>query len=204
MMARYGSSAIFGGFVTFGLFFVMQLLVASGNANLQEDPFGKFVDVIQVKPEQEVTRKDREVEKPPEVETPPEIDLQQQLSLDASGPGLNFDNVSLDADVGINSGIGGVTDGEYLPIVKVNPVYPRRAAERGISGYVLLEFTVTALGTVEDPVVIEADPKGYFERAAMNAARKFKYKPKVVNGEPVAVAGVRNLISFELEEEGRR
>ena len=67
--------------------------------------------------------------------------------------------------------------------------------------YVLIEFTVTILGTVENPVVIEAEPPGYFERAALNAARKFKYKPKVVNGEPIPVSGVRNLITFVLEDE---
>ncbi|MFZ8915632.1 MAG: energy transducer TonB, partial [Pseudomonadales bacterium] len=77
---------------------------------------------------------------------------------------------------------------------------PRRALTRGIEGYVLLEFTVTKLGTVENPVVVEADPPGIFDRAAQQAALKFKYKPKVVNGEPIDVAGVRNLITFELTE----
>ena len=37
---------------------------------------------------------------------------------------------------------GGQLD-EYLPIVKVNPQYPRRAQTRGIEGYVLLEYIVT-------------------------------------------------------------
>ena len=55
-------------------------------------------------------------------------------------------------------------------------------------------------GAVRDPVVIDAKPPGIFDRAAIQAALKFKYKPKVVNGEPVEVAGVRNLIKFELED----
>ena len=91
------------------------------------------------------------------------------------------------------------TDGEYLPIVKVAPVYPRRAAARGIEGYVLVEFTVTATGSVRDPLVVEAKPPGVFDRAATDAALKFKYKPKVLNGEGMDVQGVRNLIRFELE-----
>ena len=53
---------------------------------------------------------------------------------------------------------------------------------------------------MRDPVVIDAKPPGIFDRAAIQAALKFKYKPKVVNGEPVEVAGVRNLIKFELED----
>ena len=64
----------------------------------------------------------------------------------------------------------------------------------------LLEFIVMTTGAVRDPVVIDAKPPGIFDRAAIQAALKFKYKPKVVNGEPVEVAGVRNLIKFELED----
>ena len=64
----------------------------------------------------------------------------------------------------------------------------------------MLEFVVTAAGTVRDPVVIESDPPGVFDRAATNAALKFKYKPRVIDGEPVEVPGVRNLIRFELQD----
>ena len=101
----------------------------------------------------------------------------------------------------MNVGGGGFSsDGEYLPIVKVAPVYPRRAQTRGIEGYVLLEFIVTKTGAVRNPFVVEAKPPGIFDRAAISAALKFKYKPKVVNGEPIDVAGVRNRITFELSE----
>ena len=110
------------------------------------------------------------------------------------------------SDIGI--GTGGIGDfpgdEEYLPIVKVAPIYPRRALIRKIEGYVLLEFVVTSTGSVEDPVVVEADPPGYFERAAIQAALKFKYKPKVIDGEPVAVSGVRNRIVFEMSSGQKR
>ena len=79
-------------------------------------------------------------------------------------------------------------------------MYPRRAQTRGIEGYVILEFVVTKTGSVRDPVVIEAKPPGIFNRAALQAALKFKYKPKVVNGEPIDVAGVQNRITFELQD----
>ena len=79
-------------------------------------------------------------------------------------------------------------------------MYPRRAAARGIEGYVLLECTVTKTGAVRDPRVLESKPPGIFDRAAMNASLKFKYKPKVVNGEPIEVSGVRNRITFELTD----
>ena len=109
-------------------------------------------------------------------------------------------------DVGLGtSGIADLPeDGEYLPIVKVAPIYPRRALTRNIEGHVLLEFVVTSTGTVEDPVVIEAKPPGFFERAAIQAALKFKYKPKVIDGEPAAVTGVRHRIVFEMSSGSTR
>ena len=99
-------------------------------------------------------------------------------------------------------GIGDFSgDGEYLPIVKVAPIYPRRALMRNIEGFVLIELVVTATGTVRDPVVLEAKPPGFFERAAITAALKFKYKPKVVDGKAVEVSGVLNKIIFEMQDE---
>ena len=87
-----------------------------------------------------------------------------------------------------------------MPIVKVAPTYPRRAAQRGIEGYVVVEFTVSSLGTVIDPVVIEAEPPGMFDSAAIDAVKKFKYKPQMSDGKAVDVPGVRNIIRFELEK----
>ncbi|MBN1239057.1 MAG: energy transducer TonB, partial [Gammaproteobacteria bacterium] len=89
--------------------------------------------------------------------------------------------------------------GEYLPIVKVAPVYPARAASRGLEGYVIVEFTVTRTGTTKDISVVEST-SSLFERAAVDAAGKFKYKPRVIDGEPVEVPGVRNKITFVLEK----
>ena len=89
---------------------------------------------------------------------------------------------------------------EFLPLIKVAPVYPSYALERNLQGHVLLEFAVTAAGAVRDPVVVEAEPPGVFDRAALNAVSRFKYKPKVVAGETVEVTGVRNRIVFEVTD----
>ncbi len=91
-------------------------------------------------------------------------------------------------------------DGEYLPIVKVQPIYPRRALSRGIEGYVIVEFTVTRRGTIRNARIVEAKPAGIFDRSALQAAAKLKYKPWVVDGQPIEVPGVRNKMTFEIEE----
>lgn len=88
-----------------------------------------------------------------------------------------------------------------LPIVKVAPIYPDRALNEGIEGHVLLEFVVTETGAVRDAVVLEANPSGVFEQAALKAVAKFKYKPRIVDGRPVETTGVRNRIAFEISDD---
>ena len=135
---------------------------------------------------------------PPPDEPPPDMPKPEFESADVS---TGVDMSAVDANLNLNVDGGGYsTDGEYLPIVKVNPQYPRRAQTRGIEGYVIVEYWVTKTGAVRDPVVIDAKPPGIFNRAAINAALKYKYKPKVINGEPVDVPGVKTRITFEMAD----
>jgi protein TonB len=202
MLGRVGIGLVMAGVITFGLLFLMQLLIATGARNDKEFDSGRIVDFVRVKREETIERKKPKPKKPPAPEQPPPDMPQPQMDqMDPSAETIGISAPSVGADVNISANFGfSASDGEYLPIVKVAPIYPRRAQSRGLEGYVLLEFVVTAAGTVRDPVVIEADPPGVFDRAAMNAALKFKYKPRVIDGEPVEVPGVRNLIRFELQD----
>ncbi len=200
MIIRYLFGVALGAIATFGLFMLMQALIQSDKSPFDDAVEGRIVDFVRVEDDNEIETKVRKPKPPPPPdEPPPDMPDQAVDNADVSiGVDMGAINTSVDLNVG---GTGGFSsDGEYLPIVKVAPVYPRRAQTRGIEGYVLLEFVVTKSGAVRDPVVIEASPPGIFDRAAMQAALKFKYKPKVVNGEPIDVAGVRNLITFELAD----
>ena len=205
MIPRLVTSLAAASGITFGLFLVMNFLVAGdGEVNLDETQRARFVDVVQDIDEQPPQRMEREVEKPPEVEAPPpEIDTPQ---LDIKGPDkLNLSIGRANSGAGVDLGsidLGPSSDGDYLPLVRVQPQYPRRAQERGIEGYAIVELTVAEDGSVppESIIVIEAEPKGYFERNAIKAAQKFKYKPKVVNGKGQKVTGVRYRFSFNLAD----
>ncbi len=188
--------------ITAGILFVMQLLIATGEKALTEESARYFLDFVRVKQEEAVETKDRKVEKPQAPQEAPPSTPQPRtdnagdvggISVNISGPS----STNIDMDVGGTGWV--VSDGEYLPIVKVAPEYPRRALQRGIEGYVIVEYTVTKLGTVVNPRVIEAQPEGIFDDAAMKSALKYKYKPRVVDGEPIDVPGVRTIIRFELE-----
>lgn len=205
MITRVISSVLAASAVTFGLFFLMNKLVAfNDDVNLNEDKQLRFIDVVEDIDEQPPQRMERKVEKPPEVEAPPPEMETPQVEID--GPNkMNLSIGRANSGAGVDLGsidLGPSQDGDYLPLVRVQPQYPRRAQERGIEGYVIVELTVAEDGTVppDSIIIIEAEPQGYFERAASKAAEKFKYKPKVVNGKPQKVTGVKYRFSFDLAD----
>lgn len=198
---RYIIALALAGTVTLGLLYGMQALIKTSGSALTDPAKGNVLDFIRLKQDETVQKKERKPKKPPKPKEPPPQMTQPQLASDAVS--ANTSGFDFSANVNANTSIGNglaldVSDGEYLPIVKVAPVYPRRALQRGIEGYVIVEFMVDKTGAVKNPVVIEANPEGLFDRAAMDAALKFKYKPRVVNGAATEVSGVQNRITFEM------
>lgn len=201
-IARYGSSLLLAALVTFGLFYLMQLLISTGERAIVDDVVGHRVEIGEVKRETDVETKNRKPEKPETPEAPPETPDMPEIDTSKPQEGIDM-SASIGRgklDIGTGMGVGAPSDGDYLPIVRVQPQYPRRAAERGIEGYVIVELTVTAAGTTQDIRVVESEPSSIFDRAAIRAAEKFKYKPKTVNGKGVAVSGVLYQFTFELED----
>ena len=88
---------------------------------------------------------------------------------------------------------------DYLPVVKENPKYPSVAFKKNITGYVILEYTVTKIGSVEDISVLDSEPRKVFDKAAVNAAKKYRYLPRIVDGEPIEVPGVKTRITFDIQ-----
>ena len=199
-MIRYVFGVVLGAVITFGLFLIMQQLIANNENALEEANNIRILDFVRVDQEEDLQVKQRKPKPPPPPDEPPPDMPRPDFDNSDVSQGVDVGAVNVDVSLNVGGTGGFSSDGEYLPIVKVNPVYPRRAQTRGIEGYVILEFVVTKTGAVRDPVVVEAKPTGIFDRAAIQAALKFKYKPKVVNGEAIDVAGVRNRITFELAD----
>ena len=194
---RVAISAALAVPVVIALFLIMFKLI-DRDYQLDDEPARKIADIVvpdktidtnlkEVKPE----KVDDPEEPPPDLE-PIQFDTQLDMNVANTAPVTGI-NLNLNAS-GMSSG-----DGEYLPIVKVAPIYPRRAQTRGISGYCIVEYTVTKTGSIRDPFAVDCSPKGIFERASVKASTKFKYKPRVVDGEPIEVAGVQNKFTYELE-----
>lgn len=184
--------------VAIGLFYIMQALV-DRDFKQEDAKARKIADIIVPDKVIETNLKEVLPEKVEDPEEPPpdmepiqfdsDVDMGVVNNAPTTGVTLNL------STSGMSSG-----DGEYLPIVKVAPIYPRRAQTRGISGYCIVEYTVTKTGSIRDPQPVDCQPSGIFERASVKAAEKFKYKPRVVDGEPIEVAGVQNKFTYELEQ----
>ena len=191
-------SVIFTGsaVLTLTIFYLMQALIAVGDVELNEKGI-RIADVTMPERDLELLmdiERPEEEEPPPET-MPPEFDMTPPADLDNAAPRPKFDFK------GRKSGV--FADGSYVPIFKVPPIYPRRAQERGIEGCVMLEFTVTKVGSVREPVVLWSVPSGIFDRAAMRSALKFKYKPQIRDGEAIEVKGVLNQITFIIEDKDK-
>lgn len=88
---------------------------------------------------------------------------------------------------------------EYKPILKPPPEYPRELLEKGIEGWVVVEYTILPNGLVGDVRVTDESPKSVFSSPALDAVKMFQYQPRLENGNPVAVRGVTTVISFAIE-----
>ena len=191
-------SALLAVPVALGLFMVMNALIDRDFE--QPDVKARKIAEI-VKPEETIETNVKE-QKPDKVEDPeepppdldtPDLDMDMDVEIVNTAP-----QASVDVEISTSGMATG--DGEYLPIVKVAPIYPRRAQTRGITGYCIVEYTVTTSGAIRDPQPVDCQPSGVFESASVKAALKFKYKPRVVDGEAIEVAGVQNKFTYELEQ----
>ena len=199
LSSRFLSSAAFALVTTIALFLTMKVLVTGRDYEIEKELATVGIDFVRVERDEDVNTKDRALKRPsqqqPE-EPPPPPKLQQTQR-------PNMDKATMSADFGL--GLAGMNlnapvDGDALAIVRVLPRYPSRALSRGIEGWVLLEFAINELGQAIEPLVVDADPKGVFDRSAINAIKKWKYRPMMENGKPAVRPGVRQLISFNIAE----
>jgi protein TonB len=189
--------------VTLSLFWLMQYLIETADRSLNDDGAGNLVDFVRVKRDENVKARQAKPKKPPPPDTPPPQPPTPQLdNLNPNAEKVAIKAVPVETDIQMTGGFSlGVGEGDYLPIVKVAPIYPNRALTRGIEGYCVVQYTVTRQGTVTGPVVIEDQcTSTLFHSASLNAALKFKYKPRIMDGEAVEVPGVQNKFTYEIHE----
>lgn len=202
-IARMAIGMVVALAISLSLFWVMQYLIATADRSLNEESAGTMLDFVRVKRDENIERRQRKPEKPPPPEAaPPQPPAPQLDSLNPNAQKIAITAVPVETDIELTGGFSlGVGEGDYLPIVKVAPIYPNRALTRGIEGFCVVQYTVTSIGTTKDPVVIESQcTSSLFHRASINASLKFKYKPRILDGVGVEVPGVQNKFTYEITE----
>ncbi|MFV8816297.1 energy transducer TonB [Haliea sp. E17] len=188
------------------LFVLMQLMISADAILEKPDGERAFLNFVRVDQSEETRTKERKLNEPPPPEAPPET---PDMSMDMANVNPNLSMNMPTIGIPINSGdgpyLGALQQGQGLagfdtdviPVVRIAPTYPRGAKQARIEGYVTMAVTIRPDGTVSGAEVIESDPARLFDDAALNAIRRWKFRPKVVDGNPVAQRA-RQTIEFKL------
>jgi len=202
-MVRFLVSVLLGAAVTFALFSFMAFLVSSGDRNKEEALDNIIVEVNTTPPKSSAEQRRRvPPPPPPPPKTPPKPQAPEpEMNNDSGGLTFNMPGVQLSgANAGISApGAGFGRDGDATPIVRIEPKYPIQAARDGKEGWVKLSFSINEIGGVEDVTVIEAQPKRVFDKEARRALRKWKYRPKVVDGKALRQTGLTVQLDFKMD-----
>lgn len=194
MIPRYCTSASSAAAITFALLLLMQLLIATGRNPLVDDPWNVIPPVLLLPPTDPPEAAPEPLEPPRPVEPRP-ADMPNMAPGSRGGIATGSSPSHGPIDPGI---VVGLPEGHAILLIAVQPVYPQSLLRRGIEGHVVVEFTVTAEGTVANVIVLESSHRG-FEANAIQAAERMKFKPRVVSGKPIPVSGVRKMFRFEIE-----
>ena len=191
--------------VSLGIFYFMSVLISTGKNQ-------KFVENQDVNIEfllhdsiENLKLRSRQLPKKPEEEEPPpetpKLKVQQtemeKPELISQLPQLELPEDFQSDEKGASVGQA-IRDQEVTPIFRMKPIYPRRAALQNIEGFVVLKFDITEQGQVDNISVIQASPPQIFNSNAIQALRKWKYKPRIENGKAIRQKNLQVQLDFEL------
>ena len=209
-MKRIPLSIFLGIIISLALFWLMQAMISNNQQGFEKTENLQMTEFVRLKRDTKLQTKDRNVpdEPPPEKRPPPpKMQMQQVHIAQSHAPQMDMPNldIPLQTDAfsgslmtGVQMGAGKIST-NVIPLVRIPPRYPMRAANRHIEGWVKIEFTITEQGTVKDAVVIEAQPSKIFNRSALQAIKRWKFKAKVIGGETFEQRAIQ-VLQFKLSK----
>lgn len=204
-------ASLIGGFtVALSLLWVMQWMLSNDNTIQKAERTAPVMEFVRLKRESETRlteRERREPEPPPQDEQPPQP---PEIEVDTAAPQRIAPQIAFavpELSMAMSGPyIGpvrqGPADRDFMAISRMPPQYPYRAKRKGIEGWVKVSFLITEQGSVQDVILIDSEPKNVFDQAATRAVQKWKFKPRIENGKPVAVRA-QQTVNFRLNEEAR-
>ena len=205
--SRYLSALLIGIGITLILFFIMQALIDSGDQQYRSDSDGQIMEFVRIKDDESLSFKDRrkpkKPEPPKEPQPPPKMIVEKQAKPTMNKIKIEIPNIDLPTIAGGGPFLGNwagnpLAEGDVLPIVRIDPQWPREALVEGIEGYVIVEVLIASDGSVRSAVVLESEPRRMFDRNVIRAVLKWKFKPRIVNGVPVERRAIQRL-DFNLD-----
>jgi len=189
--------------VTVALFLIMRVLIIPDQVDIEEGGDALRISINDEVAEVEARRRDTTIDDVDQIDPPPPPPQIERQAAEQPAEGLDtivgqipeFETPQLGAD----SVSFSVSDRDAQPLVRIEPQYPPRAAERGVEGSCSVRFDVTPDGTPTNITILTCD-SSLFERAAIRAVERWRYNPKVEDGIPVARRGVETQFNFELAE----
>lgn len=183
--------------VTALLVLLMHSLITTDFTLIEDDPI-KIAAIV--RPDTDLS--EPSTVKPPEKPIAPVSPPTQQVKLTRFAPQASdllgqFVTTIPGPDRDIEVGVGG---GGIVAYLKPQPIYPSRPLSKGIEGHVDLAFDIAATGSTTNIRVIAAQPLGVFDRAAIKALKKWKYKVPVIDGIAQRQVDMMTRITFELEK----
>lgn len=197
---RLAVSVILSLLVTLALFWFMDWLITSGEKNLARPEDRLQVEIVRVRQDEEVQERQREPPRPPQPdERPPPPPMDQLRTSRPNLGGVGISTPAIDTGVTGGAGIGSMQEGDPIPVATIPPQYPREALMQGIEGWVRIEFTIMPDGSVADARVVDAEPRrGIFDREALRAISRWRFRPEVRDGQAVEAPGRRVTIDFTM------
>ena len=93
----------------------------------------------------------------------------------------------------------GQPDGPLIAVIRVAPTYPVAAEVRGLEGWVDVRFDVMPSGATTNIEVIGASDS-IFEKSAIRAAQRFRFKAPVIDGVPRKATGIEYRFRFDMND----
>lgn len=210
-MFRLVSSFAAACFFSIFFLFALKHTIDVSQSNLVDRENLRVIDFVRLQREELLTKKERIKPKKPEPKKPPpkpKINIPKPTPPDKVAPKrMQRMNINLPINMAASSALGDAlvataggreVNANVIPLARINPIYPKRAKMMKKEGFVLLEFTITQVGSVKDIDVVEAQPPNIFDRSAKRALAKWKFKPKIENNLAIEQrASVK--INFELD-----
>jgi protein TonB len=176
--------------VAAGLFWLMHYLILSAERELEEAESFRTVDFVRVQEDERLeTRERSRPEPPPPAEPPPPQPQLQARNVESAAVSAAFGMPNVSIPTNLTGGPSLAQNAALIPVVRLAPQYPRDAARAGISGWVRLRIVVNPDGSVREARAVEADPRGLFEAAAVTAAMRGRFRPRMVDGVAVESSG---------------